>query len=238
LVNETAMKLLGFTDPEKIVGQKIYVWDAQLEIVGVVKNFHQESLRKNVDQLIFVCDTEISNYYAIKINAGGSLTDVVSKAETKYRSAFPGNPFHYFFLDDFFNQQYQSDVLFEKVFGLFTLLAVVIASLGLFGLSSYMVVKRTKEIGVRKILGASVNQIALLVSREFIVIIVIANVIAWPIAWLIMGNWLKGFAFRIDLGILFFLIPTAISLLVAILTIATQSVRAANVDPVKNLRSE
>lgn len=238
LVNETAMKLLGFTDPEKIIGQKIYVWDATLEIVGVIKDFHQESLKKNVDQLIFICDTEISDYYTVKVNTSKTLTEVISKAEAKYTSAFPGNPFHYFFLNDYFNRQYQSDILFGKVFGLFTVLAVIIACLGLFGLSSYMVIQRTREIGIRKVLGASISQITMLVSKEFMLIVLISNIIAWPIAYFIMDHWLKGFAYRIDLGIRSFLIPTTISLVIAILTVATQSVRAAKTDPVKNLRTE
>jgi putative ABC transport system permease protein len=238
LVNETAMKLLGFNDPEKIIGQKIYVWDATLEIVGVIKDFHQESLKNKVDQIIFVCDKEISDYYCVKVETSKPLSEIVSNAETKYKSAFPGNPFHYFFLDDYFNQQYQSDVLFGKICGLFTLLAVIIACLGLFGLSSYMVIQRTKEIGIRKILGASASQITVLVSKEFILIILITNIIAWPISYFVMNTWLNGFAYRISLGPLSFFIPMATSLVIAIFTVAAQSIKAAIDNPVNSLRSE
>ena len=238
MVNETAMKLLGFTDPEKAIGQKIHLWDATPEIVGVLKDYHQESLKKRVDQLIFVCDREIQDYYSIKIKSEKTLAETVRKAEAKYKEAFPGNPFHYFFLDDFFNRQYQSDQQFGKVFGLFTLLAILIACLGLFGLSSYLVLQRTWEIGIRKVLGASVKQIALLVSKEFVLVVIIANAISWPVSYFLINNWLNGFAYRINLGLLNFLIPTVITLFIAILTVASQSTKAAMTNPVDSLRSE
>ena len=238
LVNETAMKLLGFTDPEKIIGQKIYVWDSILEIVGVVKDYHQESLKKKVDQLIFVCDKEIRDYYSIQIKSDKPISEIVNRVETNYKASFPGNPLHYFFMDDYYNQQYQSDQQFAKVFSLFTLFAVVIASLGLFGLSSYMVVKRTKEIGIRKVLGASVKQISILVSKEFIVLVLLANIVALPVSYFIIDNWLNGFAYRISLGILIFLIPCVSALLITIVTVASQSIKAATANPVNSLRSE
>jgi putative ABC transport system permease protein len=141
-------------------------------------------------------------------------------------------------LDEHYNTQYQSDQRFGKVIGLFTLLAVIVACLGLLGLSSYLVSQRTKEIGIRKVLGATVGQIIVLVSREFILTIIVSNIIAWPIAYFLLKDWLNGFAYRIDIGLLSFLIPSVCILLIAILTVATQSVRAANTDPVKNLRTE
>ncbi len=238
LVNESAMKLLGFTDPEKIIGQKIYVWDATLQIVGVIKDYHQESLKKKVDQLIFVCDKEIADYYTLKVQTSKSLQEVIDRAEAAYKTAFPGNPFHYFFLDEYFNQQYKSDQQFGKVFGLFTVIGIIIACLGLFGLSSYSVLQRTKEIGIRKVLGASVKQITLLVSKEFILIVLLANIIAWPIAYLLMDNWLSEFANKINLGILSFIAPGAIALVIAILTVSSESIKAAMADPVNSLKNE
>jgi putative ABC transport system permease protein len=238
LVNETAMQLFGYNDPEKIIGQKAFLWDDTIKIVGVLKNYHQESLKSKVDQLIFICDKEISNYYTVKIRTNKSLATMVRTVEEKYKGAFPDNPFQYFFLDDYFNLQYQSDVQFGKVFGLFSLLAIIIACLGLFGLSSYLVLQRTKEIGIRKVLGATVVQITSLVSKEFILIVLISNIIAWPIAFYTMDFWLRGFAFRIDLGVFSFVLPTAITLLIATLTVATQSIKAARANPTINLRAE
>jgi putative ABC transport system permease protein len=238
IVNETAMKLLGFTDPEKIIGQNMYLWSDTPEIIGVIKDYHQESLKQTVKPLVLVYDTGVTDFYSVKIKTGNSLKEIISLAEVNYKKAFPGNPFHYFFLDDHYNQQYQADQRFGKVIGLFTILAVIIASLGLFGLSSYLVLQRTKEIGIRKVLGATVRHIMVLVSKEFILTIVIANIIAWPIAYFLLENWLNGFAYHIGLELLSFIIPGACVLLLAIATVATQSIKAANADPVKNLRTE
>jgi putative ABC transport system permease protein len=237
-VNETAMKRLGITDPEKIIGQRMYLWGDTPEIIGVIKDYHQESLKQSVNPLVLVYDTEVKDFYSIKIKTGSSLKKTINLAEAKYKEAFPGNPFDYFFLDEHYNAQYASDQRFEKVIGLFALLAVCIACLGLFGLSAYLVSQRTTEIGIRKVLGASVRQIMILVSKEFILTVFVANMVAWPIAYILLKDWLNGFAYRIDMGLLSFVIPGACILLIAVLTVATQSVRAANTDPVKNLRSE
>jgi putative ABC transport system permease protein len=226
IVNETAMKLLGISDPEKIIGQSMHLWGDTPEIVGVIKDYHQESLKQTVKPLVLIYDTEVRDFYSIKIKTRSNLKNIINVAEVKYKEAFPGNPFEYFFLDEHYNTQYQSDQRFGKVIGLFTLLAILVACLGLFGLSSYLVSQRTKEIGIRKVLGASVRQIIVLVSREFVLTIILSNIMAWPIAY------------RIDIGLLSFLIPGMCILLVAILTVAAQSVRAANADPVKNLRTE
>ncbi|MEJ7646790.1 MAG: ABC transporter permease [Chryseolinea sp.] len=238
IVNETAMKLLGITDPVKIIGQSMHLWSDTPQIIGVIKDYHQESLKQPVKPLVLVYDTEVTDFYSIKIKTTSSFKKIINVAEGKFRETFPGNPFEYFFLDEHYDAQYHSDQRFGKAIGLLTLLGVLIACLGLFGLSSYLVSQRTKEIGIRKVLGATVRQIIVLVSREFILTIIIANIIAWPIAYFFLEDWLNGFAYRIDIGLLMFLIPGACILLIAFLTVATQSVKAANTDPVKNLRTE
>jgi len=238
LVNETAMHLLGFTDPEKIIGKRIYVWDGVLQIVGVVKDYHNESLKKEVDQLIFLYDREIYDYYSIKIKPGQPLNETVSKITKMYQSAFPGNPVHRFFLDEYYNQQYQADRQFGKVFGLFTLMAIVIACLGLFGLSSYLVVQRTKEIGIRKLMGASVKQIALLVSKEFTLVVIFAILVSCPLSYWVVKSWLNDFAYRIEIGWVLFVIPAICVFVIAVITVATQSIRAAMVNPIDSLRIE
>ncbi len=238
VVNETAMKLLGFTEPAEVIGRKIYLWGDEPEIIGVIKDYHQESVKQIIKPLILVYDQQVSDFYSVKIETDKSISEAVKRVEAKYKETFPGNPFNYFFLDDHYNQQYKSDQQFSKVFGLFTIIGIIIACLGLFGLSSYSVAKRTKEIGIRKVLGASVKQITMLVSKEFILIVLLANVVAWPISYFLMDNWLSGFASRINLGILSFLIPGAIALLIAILTVASQSIKAASAGPVNSLKSE
>lgn len=197
-----------------------------------------ESLKQSVKPLVLVYDTEVTDFYAIKIKTTSSFKKIINVAEGKFKETFPGNPFEYFFLDEHYNAQYHSDQRFGKAMGLLTLLGVLIACLGLFGLSSYLVSQRTKEIGIRKVLGAKVRQIIVLVSREFILTIILANIIAWPIAYFFLEDWLNGFAYRIDIALLIFLIPGACIFVIAILTVATQSVKAANTDPVKNLRTE
>lgn len=238
IVNETAMKLLGFRESDKILGQKIYLWSDTPEIIGVIKDYHQESLKQEVKPLVLVYDTEVTDFYSLKIKTSHPIKELVHIAEAKYKEAFPDNPFHYFFLNDHYNEQYQADQQFGKVIGLFTMLAVIIACLGLLGLSSYLVLQRTKEIGIRKILGATARQIMILVSKEFILTILVANFISWPIVYLLIKDWLNSFAYRIDLDLLNFIIPSLSILLIAMLTIATQSIKSANVDPVKNLRTE
>jgi putative ABC transport system permease protein len=237
-VNETAMKLLGFSHPGEIIGQKIYLWDNVVEIVGVVQDYHQESLRKRVDQLIFVCDTEAQTYYSIKINTKSSVDEIVSRAKTVYGTAFPGNPFHFFFMDDHFNRQYRADRQFGEIVGLFTVVSLVIACLGLFGLSSYAVVQRTKEIGIRKVLGASAAQISALLSKEFALIVILAILIGWATAYWVVDQWLSEFAYRITPGFTMYLVPGLAIFIVTLLTVLFQAIRAALVDPVKSLRIE
>jgi putative ABC transport system permease protein len=221
-----------------IIGQRIYVWDYSLEIIGVLKDYHQESFKKKVDQLIFVCDRDARDYFSIKIGSTKDHAETVNRVHEKFEAIFPGNPFTFFFADEYYDQQYRSDQQFAKIFGLFTGLAIFIACLGLFGLSSYMALQRTKEIGIRKVMGATVRQIAVLVSKEFFVIVTVANLIAWPFAYFIMNNWLSTFAYRINLGILAFLIPGGCALIIAILTVSVQSVKAALANPVDSLKTE
>jgi len=158
--------------------------------------------------------------------------------KTEWSKFFPGNTFEYFFLDDHFDEQYKADQRFGQVFGLFTMLAILVACLGLFGLASFTTIQRTKEIGIRKVLGASVPRILKLLYREFAILLVIAFLVAVPLAWLTVSNWLQGYAFRIDIHWSFFTIPFAAILVIALLTVSFQSIKAAVANPVKSLRTE
>jgi putative ABC transport system permease protein len=159
----------------------------------------------------------------------------VSKIWDKY---FPADPIEYFFLDETFNQQYKSDQLFGKVFGVFAFLAILIACFGLLGLSSYNVLQRTKEIGIRKVLGASVQNILLLLSGSFVKLIIIALFIAIPIGWYVMHSWLLDFAFRIHIQWWVFMLAAIVAIFIALITIGTQAIKAAVTNPVKSLRTE
>lgn len=238
LLNESALQLLQVEDAGDVIGERILVYGDTLTVVGVMRDYHQQSVKTDVNPLIFICDDQSAFYYSIKISSSSPIKDVVSSIEGAFKKSFAGNPFNYFFLDDYYNEQYKSEQQFSTVFSLFTSIAILIACLGLFGLSSYSVIHRAKEIGIRKILGASVDQITLLVSREYIVLVLIANIIACPLFYLVMSNWLNGFANRISIGFLAFVTPGLIALLVAILTVAFQSVKAASANPTESLRSE
>ena len=151
---------------------------------------------------------------------------------------FPKDPFDYFFLDESFGQQYKADLLFGKVFGIFAFLAILIACFGLLGLSAYNVLQRTKEIGIRKVLGASVNSILVLLSKDFLRLILVSFFLAIPVGWILMSKWLEDYAFRIHIGWWVFGIAGAIALMIAIVTIVVQAMKAATTNPVTSLRSE
>jgi putative ABC transport system permease protein len=164
--------------------------------------------------------------------------ETITLAKNNWDKFFPGNTFEYFFLDDHFDQQYKADQRFGQVFGLFTSLAILVACLGLFGLASFTTLQRTKEIGIRKVLGASVIGILRLLYQEFAILLVIAFVLAVPLAWLTISNWLQGYPFRINIEWFYFIVPFATILIVALLTVSFQSIKAAVANPVKSLRTE
>lgn len=238
LVNETAMKALGFSDPYEVLGKNITLWEHSLQIVGVVKDYHHESMKRKVDQLVYVCDREVTDYISVKFAQGTPLPELLSTTKKAFDTAFPENTFHYFFMNDYFEKQYSSEVAFNRITAMFAILATLISCLGLFGLSSYMIVQRTKEIGIRKVLGATAEQIVLLMSKEYVVIILVSNVIAWPVSWALMNEWLGRFAYQIDPNLFLFLVPGVCALLIAIATIAGQSVKASGQNPVNSLRAE
>jgi len=237
IFNKRGFEQLGLNKPEEAIGKKIDFWGEQYTIVGVSENFHQQSLRESFEPLIFRLIPDIRGFLSIKTSAA-QAGQTIAQAKASWNKFFPGNAFEYFFLDDHFDQQYKADQKFGQVFTLFTSLAILVACLGLFGLASFTTVQRTKEIGIRKVLGASVMQILKLLYREFAVLLIIAFVIAVPIAWYVVSNWLQGYAFRIDMHWSYFIIPFATILIIALLTVSFQSVKAAIANPVKSLRTE
>ncbi|MCI0696540.1 ABC transporter permease [candidate division KSB1 bacterium] len=237
LLNELAVKQLGFESIESAVNQKIRRGRDTLTVVGVVANFHQQGLQKAIDPIIMLLRPDIRGYYSAKIQT----TDVqgtIAALQKIWDKHFPADPFSFFFLDELFDQQYRADMVFGKVFGAFAFLAVLIACFGLLGLSAYNVVQRTKEIGVRKVLGASVVSIAGLLSKDFVKLVLVANLAAWPIAYFAMNRWLQDFAYRIEIGLWVFALAGGVALLIALLTVSTQAIKAALANPVEALRYE
>ncbi|HSU27960.1 MAG TPA: ABC transporter permease [Chitinophagaceae bacterium] len=237
IFNKKGFEQLGLDKPGDAIGKRIDFWGRRYTIIGIADNFHQQSLREAFEPLIFRLIPGVRGYLSINIpaaHASGTITLVKSN----WNKFFPGNTFEYFFLDDHFDQQYKADQRFGQVFGLFTLLAILVACLGLFGLASFTTIQRTKEIGIRKILGASVLMILKLLYREFALLLLIAFVIAVPLAWLMLVNWLQGYAFRINIYWAYFLIPFVAIMIIALLTVSFQSIKAAIANPVKSLRTE
>jgi putative ABC transport system permease protein len=240
MLNETAVRFMGFEGNEAAVGQQVNYWDEIYPIIGVLKDYHQQGLKQAYEPHIFRFQPEgrgSMGAMAIRVNSD-DMRATVAAVKSQYDAFWPGNSFDYFFLDDYFNQQYEADELFGRVYTLFSILAIVIVALGVYGLSSFSVAQLTKQIGIRKVLGASVASIMGLLTREFIILITIANLIAWPVAWYAMDRWLEGFAFRTSVGWLTFVLAGISTLVVAMLTVSYQVTRAARANPVDAIQHE
>nr|WKN37525.1 ABC transporter permease [Tunicatimonas sp. TK19036] len=237
LLNESAVNLLGFSSQEEALGETVWVGDKPWEVVGVVSDFHQQSLRYPIEPILFQPTYSTYNPISVKLSTQ-QLPDALQLLEEKYTAFFPNNPFDYYFLDERFQQQYQQDLLFGKVFGLFTALALFVSCIGLFGLSSYTIFQRTKEIGIRKILGASIPSVVQLLSRDFMKLVLISGVVGLPFTYFVMQRWLENFAFRISISWWLLALPIILILLIAILTVSFQTIRAALVNPAESLRNE
>ncbi|NVJ47998.1 MAG: ABC transporter permease [Cytophagia bacterium] len=237
LFSRSAAKQLGFNNPEEALNTNVDFWGEVYTVIGVTEDYHHTSLKEDFDQLIFRMIPDASGFYSIKYNAANTQ-EVVQLAEERWAQFFPGNPFEYFFLDDRFSEQYKADQQFGNVFTIFSGLAIFVACLGLFGLAAFMTAKRTKEIGIRKVLGASISSILQLLSTDFMKLIMVSVLLAIPIAYYGMSQWLSGFAFRIDLYWYIFAIPALLVLLIALLTVSFQTLRAAKSNPVESLRYE
>jgi putative ABC transport system permease protein len=237
IVNQSAIKLLGFKSPEEAIGQTILRGTRKWTVIGVVNDYHQKSLRYPLEPTLLMPYYFNGSEISVKVETT-DLRSTIAALKKTYDAFFPGNLFDYYFLDQHYNEQYANDQLFGRAFSIFAGFAVFIACLGLLGLSLFATAQRTKEIGVRKVLGASVGNIVLLLSRDFIGLVLLAFVIASPITWFIMHKWLQDFAYRIDIEWWVFVLAGALSLFIALATISFQAIRAAVANPVKSLRSE
>jgi len=238
IINETAARVFGFANPAEILNRELYSGELKLRIVGILKDYHQESLKTKFDPIVFYPETDINrNVYSIKLESK-NYPEVLESIKKIWTARFPDSPFNFAFLDERFNAQYKNDRQFSVILWWFTALAIVVAGLGLFGLSLYTIAKRKKEISIRKVLGADVLQVILLTSKDYIKLVIIAGVFAIPVAWKILNNWLDQYAFQIPVNLLMFLIPFTLILLIAAITISFQSIKAALANPAKNLRTD
>ena len=237
ILNESAIKLLGYPSPQDAIGKTILRGQKKWDIIGVINNYHQKSLRYPVEPTMLMPAYSTNSFISVKVDTK-ELPATIAAIKKSFDSFFPGNLYDYFFLDEHFNAQYSNERLFGKVFAIFAGFAIFIACLGLLGLSLFVTAQRTNEIGVRKVLGASVGNIVTLLSRDFIKLVAIAFIIASPPAWFVMHNWLQDFAYRINMSLWIFLGAGVLAMLIAVCTISFQAVKAAIANPVKSLRTE
>jgi putative ABC transport system permease protein len=240
ILNETAVKDLGVTAPA--VGKQI-LWDNDADtmyyvtIVGVAKDFHFTSLRNEIKPFAFVNNSNRAANFTIKLSID-NVQSSLAQIENTWKKFLPERAFEYYFLDETYAKLYQSEERFQKVFISLVILGIIIASLGLLGLATFSAQQRVKEIGVRKVLGASVPHVVALLSKDFLKLVLIALVLAIPVAWYLMNGWLKDFAYRINIEWWIFLVAAVIAIIIAFVTISTQAIKAAISNPIKSLRTE
>jgi putative ABC transport system permease protein len=237
IINESAAKMLGYTAPQQAVGRQFSQWGRKGPIIGVVKNFNYRGLQQSIQPMILRIEKWAWGTISVKVSAA-KLPQTIQAIEANWNKIIPNRPFEYNFIDELFNKQYQAEEKFGNLFFNFALLAIFISCLGLVGLASYSTIQRTKEIGVRKVLGASVASIINLLSIEFIKLVLLAFIIASPAGWYFMNIWLKGFAYRINITWQVFALAGIASLVIAFAAISFQAIKAAVANPVKSLRTE
>jgi putative ABC transport system permease protein len=239
ILNETAAKILGIT-PRQAIGELMSGGQTNMDsmkVVGVIADYHNEGLQKAIQPLLLFLNRNTRHFYSVKIRASDPTATILAIKKIWDRH-FPGDPYDYFFLDENFDRQYAENQRFGEVFGLFALFAIAIACFGLLGLSAYNVLQRTKEIGVRKVLGASTENLLLLLSRDFLLLVAVAFVIAVPVTWLAMDSWLQSFAYRIGMSWWIFGLAGVLAAAIAFVTVGGQAMKAAMQNPVRSLRTE
>lgn len=234
IINEAAVRHLGLDDP---LSTRFH-WDEKNgKVIGVVKDFQFQSLKDEINPLVIHIWPSNTFVFAMRIRPE-HIPATLAYIRDKWNTLDPAHPFEYSFMDETFDKLYRSEEKLSQIFSLFSILAILIAALGLFGLALFMVEQRTKEIGIRKVLGASIGSIFVLISKEFTLLVLLANVVAWPAAFILMRQWLQNFAYRVNMAPGIFMISGAIALSIALLTISYQTLKAAMADPVESLRYE
>ena len=237
VINEAAAKMFGYPTPQQAVGRRFSQVGRTGRIIGVMKDFHFRSLQEEIKPLAMRIEPDFCYLVSVKVSTG-HLPATLSAIENKWKSIVPYRPLLYYFLDEHFDRQYRSEERFGKLFLYFTVLAIFISCMGLFGLASYSILQRTKEIAVRKVMGASMAGIVNLLSRDFLQLVVISFVVASPVTWWLMHRWLQDFAYRVSISVWDFLAAGMLVVLITLLTISLKAINAAIANPIKSLRSE
>ncbi|MEP7144037.1 MAG: ABC transporter permease [Ferruginibacter sp.] len=238
IVNETFAKLMGKKDPVGEIIRRNEGKGRALKIIGVVKDFVYNDMYKKPDPLIIFCDTSNVSNMLVHLKNGQDVPRQLAKVEAVVKANNPGYPFESSFMDDSFNNIFKSEMLIGKLSRLFAILTILISCIGLFGLAAYTAERRTKEIGIRKVLGASVTNMITLLSKDFLRLVVLSSIIAFPLAWWVMSKWLQDFSYRINISWWVFAVAGALAVIIALFTVSFQAVKAAIANPVKSLRTE
>jgi putative ABC transport system permease protein len=236
VLNEEALRITGLESP---IGKMFSCWEDEGKIIGIVKNFHASSLHSEIGPVIFTLSQRHGShsYIFVKIKPD-DVPGTIAHLKKKASEFAPNNLFEYSFLDDEFNRQYGNDQRRGEIYKYFTILAIFVSCLGLFGMASFTAEQRTKEIGIRKVLGASIPNIISLISRDFLVLLLIANVIAWPVAYYLMDKLLNNYAYRTSIALWVFVVSSMMTVFIALLTVCVKIVRVAHSNPVDSLRYE
>jgi putative ABC transport system permease protein len=237
IINKKAAEVMGLT-PESAVGSELEMWNGKGRIVGITDDFHNDNLRFGIEPMIFMYSENIGSHYFIKLSGKAALTEQIELIGDVFRKHNPDYPFEYTFLDDVFNQEYQTERVIGKLSLAFTFIAVLISCLGLFGLASFAAEKRTKEIGIRKVLGASVINLTLMLCGDFAFLVVISLFIGYPIAWYVTSQYMAGYSYHAEINLTLYALTGLFMLLITILSVGFQSISAAISNPVNSLRTE
>ncbi len=237
IINEEAVKMLGYSSPKEAIGVKFDQWGRTGKIIGVVKDFHYRSLHQNIAPLTIRIEASEYDLITAKVSSQ-NIKQTIAAIEDSWKRIVPDQPFEYYFLDEAFNEQYESEENFGNLFLNFAILAILISCLGLLGLAAYSTLQRRREIGIRKVVGASVSGIINLLSIDFLKLVLIAFLIASPLAWYMMHTWLQDFAYRINIQWWMFVVAGISALCIAMLTISFHAIKASLINPVKSLRTE
>jgi putative ABC transport system permease protein len=244
VLNESAIKALNFASPEEAIGKEIFFmpdddW-SKYKIVGVVEDYYHEAMKKNITPTIFFLNHNRGQqvYYSIKLNAGANPQDALRIIEHAWKTIFPEKPFEYFFLDEYYDQQFKSELHFGTIFTLFAVVATFIASLGIFGMTLFEANAKIKEISIRKVLGASARSLVFLFSKKHLKIVIVASCLAAPLIYVASTHWLESYPNRIEMSLLFFITPMLLVVTMVAVISAIQILKAAQTSPVDNLKHE
>lgn len=239
IINESSLKFLNFESANDAINQVINIYgeDTEFKIIGVVKNFNQESLKKSIEPIVFLLSNKINKYFSIKINKNNQQ-NAISIISNKWEQTFEGESFDYIFIDDHFNSLYKEDLKFGKVIGTFSILAIIITCIGILGLSLYNIIQKTKEIGVRKVLGADIKNILYVLIKEYIGIIAIVTLVSWPVSYFLINKWLQNYAYRTSIPFWIILFAGFIVLIITVSTVFYHTYKAAKKNPVIALKYE